>query len=613
MDFELSSLIELYAYKVEDLEQGREPRGGRASLLRLRRYLLESKLPGPLAKRFREIDRHYREQPVVEAEPVAQAEPVSTMPNLDIDLGIVELPIEEEQIHEPDEPQKIQQVFAEQVFWTRLKRELGRVVKGYLGGRRYELRLAYAFLQNFEAYSKTPTFASDFNLSRFKLSEPIPNLSDPLVSLDDEEVALALLLEIFRIAMDLGDLKKYPLSLPPEGVVPYLRRFLRHIVETPDSLPIVVPGGGPSTEELRAALDEARRSALTAHEREALVRDLEEKLRKVAAEERRMKLVVDEDRRRFLTAAARLSALLQRYLPIPRGEALFPRVPEPLSSSSEPGSKLEEIPKGATMVTIKRVPVRFQLGGVPLTISVAGDDTQLTIAGNEHQLKEDEPLTVPHENWEVWAFRHDDFVHVRLEVREGAQLSQLLTEGSVLAHLVHPYKDYAYLRLLRAFSARLKGPVNYEEYAPESAQRFAEAPLDTLEIFARKGLGVVKGRLQRTPGGFKLLREVAHDLGLEPEGQKLSRVISNWLNYRPPTRETLGGELGVATIASEPVNIQAGNLVLSVRQSDGVVYVGSAGSVPRKLDDLMIWPLEEEAVVIAREGNRVAHTSVKVV
>jgi len=612
MDFELSSLIELYAYKVEDLLAGKEPMGGRASLLQLRRYLLEARLPGPLAKRFREIDRRYREAPEISSEQKRETAVVEQIPEVEIDLGIVELPAEEEPLHKPPEPQKIQQVFAEQVYWTRLKRELSRVVRSFMGGRRYELRLAYAFLQNFEAYSQTPTFASDFNLSRFKLTEPIPQLSDPLVSLDDEEVALALLLELFRIAMDLGDLTKYPLSLPPEGVVPYIRRFLRNIVETPEALPVRPPGGGPSSDDLRAALEEARRSALTSHERDALVRDLEEKLRKVAAEERRMRLVIEEDRSRFLTAAARLSTLLQRYLPAPRGEASLPQVPAPLASG-DTGPKLDEIPKNATMVTLQLVPARLQLGGIPMTLSVAGSDAQLTVAGSEHQLKEDEPLTVPYENWEVWAFRHGDHVHIRLEVREGAQLSQLLTEGTVLAHLVHPYKDYAYLRLLRAFSARLKGPVNYEEYTPDSARRFAEAPLDTLELFSRKGLGVVKSRLQRTPGGLKLMREVAQDLGLEPEGQRLQRVLSDWLNYRPPTRETLGGELGVATVSSEPVNIQAGNLVLSVRQSDGVVYVGTAGSVPRKLDDLMIWPLEDGAVVIAREGNRVAHTTVKVI
>ncbi|WP_457634443.1 hypothetical protein [Oceanithermus desulfurans] len=614
MDFELSDLIELFAYKLDDLAAGREPRGGRGSILRLRRRLLETKLPGPLAKRFREEDRRWRELQTAEpaaaagAEASARAEP----PAAELDLGIVDLPLEEDVPAEGALTQGMLQALAEDVYWAGLRRDLKRVARSLIGGQRYELRLAYAFLQNFEAYAQTPSFARDFNLSKFTLSEPIPALSDPLVTLDDEEIAAALLREVFQIALRLGDGRTYPLPLPPEGVVPYLRRFLRRIIETPESLPLAVPGGGPTSEELRAALDEARRSALTAHEREQLVRDLEAKLREVAAQERRMRMVAEEDRRRFMAAAERLSALLRRYLPTPRGEAAMPVVPEPLGDSGA-GPKLDELDREATMVTLRRMPTRLVLGGVPLTLSVAGEHTQLTVADEDRPLKPGEPLMVPYENWEVWAFLRDDYVHVRLEMREGAQLSALLSEGRVLAHLVHPHRDYAYLRLLRAFSARLKGPVNYEEFAPESAAKFPEASLDTLEAFARKGLGVVKDRLKRTPGGLKLMREVATSLGLEPEGQRLLRVLGDWLNFRPPTRETLGGELGVSTIAGEPVNVKAGNLVLSVRQTDDAVYVGAAGAVPRKLGDLLIWPLEEGAVVIAREGSRLAHTQVKVV
>jgi len=325
-----------------------------------------------------------------------------------------------------------------------------------------------------------------------------------------------------------------------------------------------------------------------------------------------MRMVAEEDRRRFMAAAERLSAILRRYLPAPRGEAAMPVVPEPLGESGA-GPKLDELDREATMVTLRRMPTRLMLAGVPLTLSVAGEHTQLTVADEDHPLKSGEPLMLPYESWEVWAFLKGDYVHVRLEMREGAQLSALLSEGRVLAHLVHPHRDYAYLRLLRAFSARLKGPVNYEEFAPESAAKFQEASLEAIEAFARKGLGVVKDRLKRTPGGLKLMREVATSLGLEPQGQQLLRVLGDWLNFRPPTRETLGGELGVSTIAGEPVNIKAGNLVLSVQRTDGAVYVGAAGAVPRKLGDLLIWPLEGGAVVIVREGSRLAHTQVKVV
>ena len=610
MDFELSDLIELYAYKVDDLAAGREPRGGRGSVLRLRHSLLEARLPGPLAKRFREADRRWRELQTTEPPPREVVEPEPAAPQ--IDLGIVDLPPDEEVAGGEVPAQGTLQAIAEDVYWTGLQRDLKRLVRRLIGGQRGELRLAYAFIQNFEAYAASPDFARDFNLSKFKLAEPIPRLSDPLVALDDEEVAGALMREIFQIGLRLGDGRTYPLPLPPEGVIPYIRRFLRRIIETPNALPVQNPGGGPSTEELRAALEEARRSALTVHEREQLVRDLQEKLREAAVQEQRMQMVAEEDRRRFMAAAERLSAILRRYLPAPRGEAVMPVVPEPLVESGA-GPKLSELPRDATMVTLRRAPTRLVMAGVPLTLGVAGEHTQITVGNVDHALQEGEPLRVPYENWEVWAFLRDDYVHIRLEMREGAQLSALLSEGRVLAHLVHPHRDYAYLRLLRAFSARLKGPVNYGDYGVESAEKFPEASLDALEAFARKGLGVVKDRLQRTPGGLKLMREVATSLGLVPEGQKLLRVLADWLNFRPPTRETIGGDLGVSTVSSEPLNIHADNLVISVRQSDDVVYVGVAGAVPRKLGDLMIWPLDDGGVVIAREGVRMAHTQVKVV
>ncbi len=611
MDFELSDLLELFEYKVRDLEAGREPPGGRGSVMRLRLRLVESGLPASLAKRFREIDRRWRSVQSGQSKPAPAAKEDRPKSASSYDIGIVDLPLEDDVLSEGVRIKGVLQSLSEDVYWTRLRRYLKRIARGLVGGQRYELRLAYAFLQNFEAYSQTPGFGRDFNLSKFKLVEPIPALSDPLVTLDDEEIARALLRELFQIALRLADGRTYPLPLPPEEVVPYLRRFFRRIIEIPESFPLTAPGGGPSSEELRTALDEARRNALTPHERAELVGELEAKLREVTAQERRMHMVAEEDRRRFLGAAEQLSAILRKYLPAPRGEATMPAVPEPLDEAE--GDKFDELAQKATMVTLRRAPTRFVLGGVPLTLSVAGEHTQLTVSDEDRPLQVGEPLIIPHEDWEVWAFMRDDYVHIRLELREGARLSALLAEGQVLAHLVHPHADYGYLRLLRAFSVRLKGPVNYEEFAPASAAKFPEATMETLEAFARKGLAVVRERLKRAPGGLKLMREVAVALGLEAEGIQLLRVLTDWLNFRPPTRETGGSELGVSTLAGDPVNIQVENLVLSVRQTNDAVYVGAAGALPRKLGDLMIWLLGDSAVVIAREGNRLAHTQIKVV
>ena len=58
----LDDLVDLYEYRVEDLLQGRTPKGGKQALLRLRQLLIQSRLPGPLAKRFRQADARFRAQ-----------------------------------------------------------------------------------------------------------------------------------------------------------------------------------------------------------------------------------------------------------------------------------------------------------------------------------------------------------------------------------------------------------------------------------------------------------------------------------------------------------------------------------------------------------------------
>ncbi len=60
MKIELTDLIDLYAYRLSDMAAGRDPRGGRYSVHRLRRQLLVEGLSGGLARRFMEADRVYR-------------------------------------------------------------------------------------------------------------------------------------------------------------------------------------------------------------------------------------------------------------------------------------------------------------------------------------------------------------------------------------------------------------------------------------------------------------------------------------------------------------------------------------------------------------------------
>lgn len=590
----LAELVELYEYKVDDLTAGREPKGGRASVVRLRQLLIKLAHQGPHAKRFRQADARFRSLNQIQRN---LSEVFAEPPPTELSSVFVE---EEPQVV-PDGPSPERQALealTQSVYWLRLEHDLERQVKPLLSGKREELRLIYALLQNLEAYSKTPQFAQDYNLSRFTLSQAIPAISDPLVSLEDPEVAKALLLELFKEAYRLPE----RLRLPPEETVAYLRRFMRRVIESEGALRPQGTGRRTSVESLRRALEEAQRMQLPISE----IRALEERLQAVAAEERRMLLILEEDRQRFHQASERLAALLYRHLPTPRGEAPLPQIPAKILWGQDPDLRQEAISPEDAVVTLRLLPARLSLGGLEILLSETAGEFMLSLEGTDYPLDAAKPLTIRAGSLELWAIRYTTYLHLRLEPREGAHISILLAEGRVLAHLLRPTEHFAYLRLLRAFSARLKGPIDPLNFGPESAQRYGEATPEALQDFARKGLEVVRGRISSGSNWQLLMEEVASQLGLEREGRALAQALSDWTGHRPPTRDSLGG-VGAATLSEAPASVRLGSVVLSLRYQEDTVYVATAAQVPRRLDDLLVWSVPEGMGVLAREGLRVAY------
>ncbi|HEU4741200.1 MAG TPA: hypothetical protein VFS50_06340 [Meiothermus sp.] len=593
----LAELVELYEYKVDDLTAGREPKGGRASVVRLRQLLIKLAYQGPHAKRFRQVDARFRSLNQIQRNlSEVFAEPTEPHP---AELGSVFVEEEPQVVPEGPSPERqALEALTQSVYWVRLEHDLERQVKNLLMGKREELRLIYAVLQNLEAYSKTPQFAQDYNLSRFSLSQAIPAISDPLVSFDDPGVAKALLLELFKEAYSLPD----RLRLPPEETVAYLRRFMRRVIESEGALRPQGAGRRTSVESLRRALEEAQRMKLPLPE----IRALEERLQAVAADERRMSLVLEEDRQRFHQASERLAVLLARYLPAPRGEAAPPQVPAKILWGQDPDLRQEAIGPEDAVVTLRLLPARLSLGGLEILLSETAGEFTLSLEGSDYPLDPAEPLTIVAGGFELWAIRFGHYLHLRLEPREGAHISTLLAEGRVLAHLLRPAEHFGYLRLLRAFSTRLKGPVDYAGFGPETAQRYGEASPEALQDFARKGLEVVRGRISNGSDWQPLLEEVATQLGLERQGRALAQALSDWVGHRPPTRDTLGG-VGASTLSEAPASVRLGSVVLSLRYQEDTVHVATAGQVPRRLDDLLVWSVPEGMGVLAREGLRVAY------
>ena len=560
----LADLVDLYEYKVEALAQGVPPKGGKASLLKLRQTLLSARLPPRLAKRFREADKVYRNLKPTPPPPLAAP----------IFLPAFEAEPPRENTGE------ICRALALEVWRIWVEKELKERAKAFLEGGREALRLLYSFLQNFQEYQKTPGFSRDFALNQFTPNLPIPSLSDPIAELDSREVAVGLLLEFLETALHLTD----HLPLPPEETRTYFRRAFRKVLENEALYPV---GPKPDLKALQRALEEGRRLGLSAKELEAL----EARLRRAAQEARRISLLLEEDKHRFSLAAEKLLALLT-LLPTPKGEVPWPEVPPP--GERKPG-----------LLTLPLSPGRVQLDGLELTLSRVGEAWYLGLMGEDHPLGE--RTVLPAGDLEVWAVRKEGLLHLRLEARESARLYELLGEGRVLAYLLHPGNDFAYLRLLRALSARLKGE-SPQGFGPELAQKYRQAPPDGLFEFARKGLQVVRARL-RGEDPLPLLEEVGRALGLEKEARTLGEVLREYLRRKTPTRETLGQEVGTLSLSAEPQTLKVGPQVLSLRAGafEEGVYVGAAGEMPRRLKDLLVYPLPQGQLVLAREGNRVAY------
>jgi len=591
MEADLVELLELYEYKVDDLVAGTEPKGGMSGLTRLRQILIQSNLPGPLVKKFREIDGRFK----------AHRPGYKTIPEKGVtpDLGMIA--IEEEGSDTSPEREALENL-AGAVYWSRLQQELLRTAKPFDQNKRDELRMTYAILQNLEAYSKSPHFSQDYNLSRFSLVHPIPAVSDPRMHLENPYIAKNLLLQLFREAYSLS----IRLKLPPEETVPYLRRFARRILESEGSLKTSIRG--PDLETLRRALEEAHRQNLSVTE----VRTLEERIQNTAAEERRMSLVMEEDRGRFLAAIERLAILLTRYLPSPRGEASWPQIPQTILGCQGADYGLQTVPLDARALNVRLIPQRFSFWGQEIGVSQVGRMFGLRVGGQERMIEDDAAFTLTLPDVELHVIRYQDYLHLRIEPREAATLSNLLSEGRILVFLMWPEQQFAYLRLLRALSARFKGEVNYEMFTPQSASKYSEAPIDNLQDFARKGLEVVRGRIVKNPVWTGYLAEVARVLELEGYAQILRLELSEWLGFSPPSRDTLGQDVGSTTVGDSPSTVKSGSVVLSLRYQEDTVYVSSTGLIPRKLQDLVIWTMPEGGLVLAREGVRVAHTLVNI-
>lgn len=584
----IEALVELYSYKVADMAKGKRPLGGVPSVPKLRQYLMSHKLPGPLRREFGKADRVYRslgkEQKLV---PNKQAS--------DLDWSYNATPLIEQSI--PAVEADVLEGFKERVYWIQTEQAVAKLVPQLVGGDQAELRLAYSLLLNFNSLQRNFRSGTDLNLTQFAVVHPIPPPNDPLGSLTNPEMVQRVLLDVLHLAFQFWRGDK-GIKVAPGRVVEFLGNFLQKIIEDPIAISVHSSDSQLSVVAIERAIEETK--SLPPADRAAVLRVLQGKLRAAEAYERQVSNLINEERKVYREAAQRLIDHVRALLPPPLGERGWPEINPKILGSDTPGYGISLVAAGSSEVTVKLLPVRFELKDVKMSILVGGGQVHLSVGDEQVLIIEPGPVRLAQGIYEVLAFRSGSYAHIRLEPRQSLDLLGQIALARSVAYLISPSDDFGYIRLMRAITVRSRGEADLSSYGPQSALQYgyARADLEELSSYASKGFKALWESFSEKPESFDLISEVGAEMGLAEKAQTLEMLLYDAINrtYR------LEGELALDSNSTGRAVI-AGMAFEFDASSEAVVV--TSGLESREMRGFLVWPTPDLTVALAQEGRRI--------
>lgn len=557
--------LELLEYKVDDLRLKRVPKGGGLSVWPLHEHL-SSKLElfsSEEQQRFKAASQLLKRVGVAPVQPV-----VSQFEELELTLPSVTESQEQTSFlrSTPDMSeaelgeQKILKRLAKRVWWFELGQVVQRLAAGFRAEKeRHTARLLYALTRNLQRYSQTASYAEDINLSHFKISEPVPELSDPLISLTEIDTIAELLLGFVELILNFhqtgSDTGK--LELREDQTLVYLRRMALTIVRDPYAGKLtMVPGKGPGSKQLRLALDELQRERLSEEEREAQRRELEFRLEEARTLERTQRQLFEADMQAFAQAADRLFEQLAVYLPERvGGQANEPRLPGGVLFAVNPALTLETIPPRATSLTVRvKGPLRFKFAGSDVAIMGAAGALSLYTPDEERPLLSKMEVRLGRKR--MFVFNEGTYVHLQLE-DEMRSLAALLAEALALHYIVTAAAPDKLLNIIRTATGAPAGE------AQETLRR-ATQRLRQLVVKSPDRREAVYGFML---GSAKALRYGLPENVVKELAERLSLVLTvSSAELEPMLARTEAVEKNLYQLGVEPLSLKVAGHPLTVRQ-----------------------------------------------
>ncbi|THF71806.1 hypothetical protein E7T06_00035 [Deinococcus sp. Arct2-2] len=571
-----AELVELYEYKVADALAGRVPRGGRRSLTDLRDALLGAPLEPMLLRRMMECDRHYRgllksgnTAPVL-SRPVSTPVPEWSAPA------------------RADSPESQSWEELQRMAWhTRLKTSLLELAQ--LWSRepdRTTLRVLYTVQENAEREGRS-----------VGTRLAVPAAGDPLVSLHDPDV-------VADVAASFADLlltEEGRLRVKTALSAAHEEPFARH----------------PDEDLMEARIAAAERERLAPEARASLVaalraqypqaRDPRERpaIREAA---RQLQRTLDD----LLTAAPTATMAGTPSRSILYAQATQSALPTPDDGKDQLVIHLA----GGQAAHWRGMDLRWQ----PI-----GSNWQLQFGPHVVLLRTDLPpaersTLIGPARAQIRAFISGAYVLLSVDGRPEEDIGRLASKARAIALLLDTDEDYANLRLARAAAQLMRGgTVDTVALGPQSAEKYASAPSETLIAFAQKGVEALISRLQRsTPSNAAAgVRAAAERLGLQDDraiGLHQALHIATFTpEVLPPPAAMTSVQLPHARqfvsvlLGQDPVTLRSGERALTLRLDyKGELAAVLPGHPAATLHDLLVVRVPGLSLLLVRQGTWLA-------
>lgn len=580
--------LELLHYKVADVQAGRTPVGGTESAWALQRHLeeLAHQLGSEERKTFQRLSSALGARP-----PASDASGTATagLDDLVLDLGSdggqaadareeagallvfgdtaadgTPAPADPSEAWTPQEREE--RVALQRLAMRAWRRDAERFAQGVAAVWRAErdrtsARLLHATLRNLDRYRQEPSFTQDVNLRQFTVVEPMPERTDPLLSLSDVDSLATLAQDAVEAVRTLTERSPAPVIARHDSL-DYLRRLALAVARDPYAgRTSYVEGRGPSATELRQALRDLGRQRLPEWQRNLRRRELEARLAERQALERQQRQLFQRDVLRFTELVHVFFERLARLLPRSYGgSADEPRLTGGVLFAVSSALRRETVPPEVRGVTVRLVgPTRFTFAGEEVTVGRDGGGWQVHFGGRPVPIEGSGP---PPEGAAeaVEGFLEGQYLHVRMRATSGSLASRTAALAAVVRVLASPRRD-AWLRALRLLAGG--SSVDDKEAVLAALRRAAEitAPAPdrraALERLLAGALRAVGASLD--DGALQALVQRAH-LSLTAQAEHLDEAL-----YFLTDLDTEAEPAQVVPFSGEPVDVDIKGRKVTIR------------------------------------------------